>query len=569
MARADTMAGRCRDAEMRSMFAGAMYGVVLLVATAGTFAPTLFEGKLQTDPGDTLLNHYILEHGWRCVSDPGYCATFWSPPCFYPETGTLAYSENMLGVGPYYWVARLFLDADAAYSAWMIVVAGLTYASAVWTFRKFDIAPLLAAAGALAWAYGLPRINQLGHQQLLGAMYAPPALWFACEFCRRPAIGSFVAVTVLAGLQVLSSIYIGWFTAFAIGVMVLISLCQAGATQRLIEFVRADAWRLTVVTTTAALAAYFLLHPYLEANRGFRRSYRHEVRLMLPRIDSMLSPPPASVWTAVLPPTDGPLNHEHHIFPGAALYLVCAVVGLGALSRRVEIPPVALLLLLTAAGLMLLSLRFGKVSAWSVVFQVVPGAKAIRAVTRIVMVAHLAAWLGSLAAISYWLRSRPRLLSAVGAILLVGSVADQYQPRLPGFDQKPFRAEVARLAEELLSGPPAYVEPDAGSPFWVSHIAAMWAGLRANVPVVNGYSGRTPPGFPDEKLIWDEDELARWTDGVRRIPAVRLADAYPVPPAPPDRPELDFRPRRIERDPSCRISPTKHSPPAEPARPDR
>ncbi|MBX7102484.1 MAG: hypothetical protein K1X57_00280 [Gemmataceae bacterium] len=554
---------------MRSLFAGALYGVVLLVATAGTFAPTLFEGQLQTDPGDTLLNHYILEHGWRCVSDPGYCGTFWSPPCFYPEKNTLAYSENMLGVGPYYWAARLFLDADAAYAVWMIFVAGLTYVSAVWTFRKFDVPPLLAAAGAVAWAYGLPRINQLGHQQLLGAMYAPPALWYASEFCRRPALGSFVAVTGLVGLQILSSIYIGWFLAFAIGVMIAISLCSAGATNRLVEFVRADAWRLAAVATLAGAAAYVLLHPYLEANQGFRRSFRHEVRLMLPRFDSMLSPPPSSIWTTVLPPTDGPLNHEHHIFPGAGLYLLCVVVAVVGLYRCSAIPPAPFLLLMTAAGLMLLSLRFGKISAWSVVFQTVPGAKAIRAVTRIVTIAHLAAWLGVLCTISCWLRARPRLPTAVGAILLVGSVADQYQPRLPGFDQRPFRAEVSRLTEELRNGPPAYVEPDAGSPFWVSHIAAMWAGLKANVPVVNGYSGRTPPGFPDEKLIWDDDELARWTDGVRRIPAVRLAAAYPAPPAPPDRPELDFRPRRIERDPSCRISPTKHSPPAEPARPDR
>jgi hypothetical protein len=41
----------------------------------------------------------------------------------------------------------------------------------------------------------------------------------------------------------------------------------------------------------------------------------------------------------------------------------------------------------------------------------------------------------------------------------------------------------------------------------------MWAGLRANVPVVNGYSGRTPPGypFPDREDI--DPALRDWLTG--------------------------------------------------------
>ena len=67
-------------------------GSGLLIA----FQPTIASGftSLQTDPGDTLLNHYILEHTWKCLTDSHYSGTLWSPPCFFPVQGTLAYSGN-------------------------------------------------------------------------------------------------------------------------------------------------------------------------------------------------------------------------------------------------------------------------------------------------------------------------------------------------------------------------------------------------------------------------------------------------------------------------------------------
>ena len=41
----------------------------------------------------------------------------------------------------------------------------------------------------------------------------------------------------------------------------------------------------------------------------------------------------------------------------------------------------------------------------------------------------------------------------------------------------------------------------------------MWVGLRANVPVVNGYSGRIPPGdYPWISGVTDE-RLRKWLAG--------------------------------------------------------
>ena len=43
-------------------------------------------------------------------------------------------------------------------------------------------------------------------------------------------------------------------------------------------------------------------------------------------------------------------------------------------------------------------------------------------------------------------------------------------------------------------------------------LLGAWAGMRANVPVVNGYSGRWPPGYPAGDVLTDE-QLREWLRG--------------------------------------------------------
>ena len=46
-------------------------------------------------------------------------------------------------------------------------------------------------------------------------------------------------------------------------------------------------------------------------------------------------------------------------------------------------------------------------------------------------------------------------------------------------------------------------------------VFAMWVGLKANVPVVNGYSGRVPGGdiYPGYGVVVTDDMLRKWFDG--------------------------------------------------------
>jgi hypothetical protein len=120
----------------------APYATVLLIGLVCALRPTLFSAgrRLQTDPGDTVLNHYILEHSWLWLTRADYVGELRSPPCFYPTKLTLAYSENLLGTAPLYWLLRIFCAPVTAYAAWMMVVCSLSYGTMAWVLRRFGLA---------------------------------------------------------------------------------------------------------------------------------------------------------------------------------------------------------------------------------------------------------------------------------------------------------------------------------------------------------------------------------------------------------------------------------------------
>src|SRR5207248_331335 len=144
----------------------AVHTVVLALGLCSAFHPTLFSGfaRVQTDPGDTLLNHYILEHSWRWLTQPDYAGTLWSPPFFAPTPLTLAYSENLLGTAPLYWLLRTLCPELLAFQLWVMLVSALTFAdpgtlprlAGYFRARWRRAVPLLLLAAGLTAALALP-----------------------------------------------------------------------------------------------------------------------------------------------------------------------------------------------------------------------------------------------------------------------------------------------------------------------------------------------------------------------------------------------------------------------------
>src|SRR5262249_32821174 len=149
-------------------------GIVLLylAALAGgsylAFRPTFDSdfARVPGDPGDTMLNHYLLEHTRRAMFDPTYRGTILSPPFFHPTPLVLGYSENLLGVAPLYWGLRTLLPEVPAFQVWLILLNGLNLIAFAAAARWLGAGPVAALLGGYLWAFGLVHIDQVKHAQL-------------------------------------------------------------------------------------------------------------------------------------------------------------------------------------------------------------------------------------------------------------------------------------------------------------------------------------------------------------------------------------------------------------------
>jgi hypothetical protein len=492
-----------------------VHSAVCAAGLWSAFGPTIASGfgRMQADAGDTLLNHYILEHEWQCLTRADYVGTWWSPPCFFPQPLTLAYSENLLGTAPLYWLLRTACSETLAFQLWMMLIAAAAYGAMVWTLYRFDVGVILAALGAYLFAFGLPRLTQIGHQQLLPQMFGPLAIWFTWRFLQAPSIGSLAGALITSYFQILSSIYLGWFLILGLAIFgaTLIVTNRQTITQ-VGTFIRRK-WLIVIGLIgvwSALLVALFAV--YAEANRGFHRLYS-EVLELIPRPTTWLATAPHGVWFAALPVAWRETNSELWLFPGV---IPIGLFGVGlamALCRARTIGPMSIGCLVTAGLLVLLALRVGDLSPWHAIWKWAPGGQAIRVVGRIWTVVELFALCGSLSAIAQSM-DRWRIGWLAPVLLVLGMIEQMpLRAELPSFDVAQWNTVVTSIASRMQRGQPYLVRSVPGLAPYQGQLAAMWAGLKANAPVVNGYSGRYPLGYPDWKRPMTDAELQEWLNG--------------------------------------------------------
>ena len=516
------------------------------------FYPMLLSGmqKMEGNQSDSRLVNYILEHSYRWVlSMPGH-ESFWSPHVFFPAPDTAAYSDVLLGVAPLYWLWRLGGFApDTAFQLWILSLATLNFALAfVLLVRGFRCRPVASAVGALLLTFAAMRTSQVMHAQLIPLFYielallailrifAPePRLRAGVQMVERRTVWIFVLAAACVA-QLYSSFYYGWFLCFALLLAALWSLLLPGARLRLFLTLRANARALAVAVVLAALLLAPLATHYLGAKHQVGPRTFDLVDGMLPRVQSWAYSGAGSWvygWLTPYVPFRGlPLEHEQQLGIGIATALLA---GWGLwLSRRRRSVQFCILVPLTMA---LLATRWpGGFTLWRAVFFLVPGAGALRAVSRIGVAILFPAAIGiaylvdaisgprrippSQAAIRIRAQDRRRRAIIILAIVAVIAAEQLGTPR--SFDKASSREHVARIASMLDSTCDAFLYTSIGGVEdpWFYQLDAMWASMNSGVPTINGYSGNEPPGWffydirvhtPEQDSVIRES-LARWEE---------------------------------------------------------
>ena len=283
-----------------------------LIAHAGSAVPH--------DRGDPLLVTWIL---WWTTHAVPLTAAWWNAPAFYPSTGVLAFSENLLGLAPITApIIALTKSPLLGYNAAFLlsyVFSGLgAYLLAFVLTRRHDA----AFVAAIAFAFAPYRLSHTQHLQLLSSYWMPVAIaalhLYVAEPKRRWA-GLFAASWLLQALACgyylffLTIFVLLWLAWFAPGRLTVRQVSRLGV-----------AWGLAVCLLAPVLLGYRSIH----AQYGFTRSPVEIVNYSAD-IAGLLSASPDSLLWRGLHAAGGA---ESELFPGLTIVILVAL-GL-ALGRR-------------------------------------------------------------------------------------------------------------------------------------------------------------------------------------------------------------------------------------------
>jgi hypothetical protein len=411
---------------------------------------------------------------------------------------TFTYSETLIGLAPIYWALRGFMDEALAAQWWILIITGLNYGACALVLRWFGVTVPLTIAGAYVFAFGLVRTDHLTHQQLLPHVFAPFAVWYAWRLVQEPTVRRWTLLLGLIAGQIFASLHLGWFLWFGFVVFFSLVLAFAPETrQRLVRFVREQWWRLLIPTALVALAVGAYAYPFYRGTPE-RRDYGNVIPYA-PLIDCWFVAVNDNFWKDHLSPRTDSYD-EARLFHGLTAYLVMGIAWWNA--RRYQRLQLFTYLFLGTAGFLALAVTLfpGNTSLWFVIHTLVPGANAFRAIGRIVLTALLFGGIGGLVGFDDWLRQRrwrPGVRTGVAVLVMLAMIAEQtYYPR-ESFAKHEHCYGPAREMAELLRGADAgYVVYTDALPDYRHHITAMWAGLYAGVPMMNGFSGTSPKDYP-------------------------------------------------------------------------
>lgn len=476
----------------------------LFLGTLAAFGPTIFSlfSRMQTDPGDTRFNNYVLEHGYRWVIGDALHRSFWDPPFFWPAENVAAYSDILLGAAPPYWLLR-FVDIapDTAFQLWMILCLWLNYlVMYILLRRSLHLSILAATGGAYLFAFANMRVAQLGHQQLLPQFYSVSALLFLIESFRHLRIRPWWSGIAVAGffasvvLQIYSGFYLGWFFVFGGVVYGVTALLNRRTRCDILKFIEEHPWTVSICSILSILSLSWMGCHYYYASMGVGTRPWSKVISMVPRIESWLYMGIDNLllgWFYRYVATPKlPMIHEHAIGMGA----VALCVGMYGVWKNRNNPWVCVLFFGSLFVFLWAMLYAYEFTPWKYVWQYFPGGSAIRAVSRICLLLLIPLSIE----VGLGLNAVRKSTLALALLLLI--CVEQIHIT-PHFDKLKIREDTAKIAASVdrdceafyyLKAVPTGVNPE---PAWRYQLDAMWAQMALGKPTVNGYSGNVPPGW--------------------------------------------------------------------------
>jgi hypothetical protein len=485
-------------------------------------------GHLLADLGDSRANMYFLEHGYRWLA--GLDPEFWSAPFFYPYShNVIALSDNHLGGLPIYALFRwLGLNREISIYAWVISISVLNFFSAFWVLKRWRYSMLAAIAGAYIFCFSLPATAQLGHYQLLPRFMVPLAFYFSMQFFRSYAIQDFSLMLLSVAYQIYLGIYLGYF----LGIVLVISFFgillrkERGRRKSLDDYKTTTNTKKLRYPFSVALLLFFVILiplaiPYLDAIHTVGPRAWNGV--LLPHWQSYFIPNEESylwgwLWFMGKSVTNAP---EQCMYIGIIpLLALLAAIYPFKIYRDDSMSNPAGLMLWVLGGTILLTLSVHHFSFYKILYNYLPGAKAIRVVPRIIVVLLFpiaVVFADVVTRIFHALKVKQTQKIRISLLLLIILMIDQSASvDLVTFGQ--FQQRIEKIKQEFGNNRNAVlwinnVEFPGSRYLFVlaaTHLDAMLAAQDLGVPTINGYSGSVPSHYPFELFALNPNVCQVW-----------------------------------------------------------
>lgn len=276
--------------------------------------------RIASDAGDPVLNASILV--WNATVPP-LTAAWWNAPHFFPATGVVAFTENLIGLypvaTPIYWLTG---NAVLAYNLTLFLMWPLSALAVYLLVRRLTDWPAAAFVSGLAFAFSPMRAVAVPHIQTM-ATFGVPLCLFALhgyvEDRRWPWLALFAAAWLHQGFA--NGYYI-LYGGLTVGLWALY-FCSTRAHLR-----AAGAIAITGAVASLPLVPMLLRYRAIHEEAGARRSLE-EIIYFSARPHAWVEVGELSwLWQGVLP------AGKDNLFPGLAVLVLVATAGLLAWRGR-------------------------------------------------------------------------------------------------------------------------------------------------------------------------------------------------------------------------------------------
>jgi hypothetical protein len=450
-----------------------------------------------SDPADPRYSEFVFEHSWRWLR--GETSSLFDLPMGWPLTNTLALTEPLLSFTPFYWPFRAVgLSPSSSYQLWTVTVAALNFGCFYALMRRTLLPDRIAASSAAyLFAFGLPRVAQIGHSQLWPQVYLVLVLWglhalLASSLPMSTRRWGAPAVVVGGVLQAWGCLYNAVFLAYVCFVTGIFTLLQPEWRKRALHAVRGTTPAGGACIAIALACAWPLVQAYLAVPESTQAWNEIEVRMLQPRLGSMLY-----VWqwswfygwmTTATSLGQLPALHEQAL--GLGLLTTCVV--LVTLVRLRRLPALQLTGVLVAVLWLPALVWPGDLTLWGLLHAKLPGLSALRATSRMGLLLMIPASV----ALGICVQRRSESRWPTAWLALVALCLIEQGTNLLSFPKQPFERGVERVAQQVDRNADAFLYIGSGRvPPWFTNVDALLAAQRAGIPTVNLYTSRIPKGY--------------------------------------------------------------------------